>query len=141
MPVKFGLLRNASGGDDVGNASGKRFNRMNTPPSREQRQSPRIDFRIEVRIKGYPGKRGVRDFSLHGLFIETQSPSEFKMEDEISLVMRLPPEKRAIEVKARVVRVSRNGIGVEFVGLSPKDAMSMEYCFHIFKHTVPLPGT
>lgn len=111
------------------------------PSSKDQRQSPRIDFRLEVMIKGQPGVKGIRDFSLHGLFIQTENPGEFQIDDEMVLVMTLPPEKKAIEVKARVVRVSRNGIGVEFVDLPPKHALSMEHCFHIFKHTVPLPGT
>jgi hypothetical protein len=92
-------------------------------------------------IKGHPGTKGIRDFSLRGLFIQTENPSDFKIGDEIFLIMKLPPEKKAIEVEARVVRVSKNGIGVEFVDLSAKDAISMEHCFHIFKHTVPLPNT
>jgi hypothetical protein len=52
--------------------------------------------------------------------------------------MKLPQEKDPIRVKAQVTRVTKKSIGVEFVELPPQHAMALEYCFHIFKHTVPI---
>ena len=104
----------------------------------EKRKNARIDFYLPVTIKGYPGLNKVKDFSLGGLFIEIDDTSQFNEGDEIDLVMNLPHENKDMQVRALVMRVTGKGIGVEFVGLSPQDTMALEYCFHIFKHTVPL---
>lgn len=109
----------------------------------EKRKDARIDFNLPVTIKGHQGLYKVKDFSMGGLFIffifiEMQDTSRFKQGDEIDLVMELPLEKKPIEPKARVVHVTGKGIGVKFVDLSPQNAMALEYCFHVFKHTVPL---
>jgi len=106
--------------------------------SRDKRKEPRIDFYLSVMIKGQQGLKKITDFSLGGVFIHIQDTSRFKQGDEIDLAMKLPLEKNAIQVKARATHVTTEGIGVEFVGLSPRDAMALEYCFHVFKHTVPL---
>jgi len=107
---------------------------------KEKRRNARIDFYLPVTIKGHQGLKKVKDFSLGGLFIfiEMQDTSRFKQGNEIDLIMKLPHEKNPIELKARVARVTGKGIGAEFVDLSPRDAMALEYCFNVFKHTVPL---
>ena len=107
---------------------------------KKERKNARIDFYLPVTIKGHQGLKKIKDFSLGGLFIfiEMQDTSRFKKGDEINLIMELPHEKNPIEPKARVARVTGKGIGVEFVDLSPNDAMALEYCFNVFKHTVPL---
>ncbi len=104
----------------------------------EKRKNARIDFYLPVTIKGHHGLNRVKDFSLSGLFIEIEDTSQFRQGDEIDLIIKLPHENKAMEVRALVMRVSGKGIGIEFVGLSPQDTMALEYCFHIFKHTVPL---
>ena len=104
----------------------------------EKRKDARIDFYLPVTIKGHQGLNKVKDFSIGGLFIEMQDTSRFKQGDEIDLIIELPHEKKPIEPKARVAHVTGKGIGVEFVDLSPQHAMAIEYCFHVFKHTVPL---
>lgn len=106
--------------------------------SNDRRENPRIDFYLPVRIKGHQGLKKTKDFGLGGLFIELEDASRLKQEDEIELIMRLPHEKNVMQVKAKVVRVSARGIGVEFIDLLPQYAMALEYCFHVFKHTVPL---
>ena len=106
--------------------------------AKEKRGKARIDFHLPVTIKGHQGLKKIKDFSLSGLFIEMKDTSEFKQGDEIDLVMELPHEKKPIEPKARVAHVTGEGIGVEFVDLSPQHAMALEYCFHIFKDTIPL---
>jgi hypothetical protein len=106
--------------------------------AKEKRGKARIDFHLPVTIKGHQGLKKIKDFSLSGLFIEMKDTSQFKQGDEIDLVMELPHEKNPIEPKARVAHVTGEGIGVEFVDLSPQHAMALEYCFHIFKDTIPL---
>ena len=109
--------------------------------SKEDRRSPRIDFRLEVTIRGLERVESIENFSLYGLFVHTDNPSQFKIGDEVSMIMKFPTEKKSLQVKARVVHVSKKGIGVEFMDLPPSDATTIEYCFNIFKHTVPLPGS
>jgi Tfp pilus assembly protein PilZ len=94
-----------------------------------------------VIVRGKEGLKEVRNFGLYGVFVETENPSQFKSGDEIYLAMKLPREKKAVQVKGRVAHISERGIGVEIIDLPPKDAMSMELCFNVFKHTVPLPGS
>jgi hypothetical protein len=106
--------------------------------AKEKRGKTRIDFYLPVTIKGHQGLKKIKDFSLSGLFIEMKDTSQFKQGDKIDLVMELPHEKNPIEPKARVAHVTGEGIGVEFVDLSPQHAMALEYCFHIFKDTIPL---
>lgn len=107
----------------------------------DKRKDARIDFQLSVEIKGHRGVHSIGDFSLSGVFIQTENPSEFKPGDEIDLFMKPPHKKNAIQVKARVTRVTSKGIGVEFVNLMPQHALALESCFHVFKHTIPLPGT
>jgi hypothetical protein len=54
--------------------------------------------------------------------------------------MKLPHKKSAMGVKAKVVHVSKKGIGVEFIDVSPQDSISLECCFNVFRGTMPLPG-
>jgi hypothetical protein len=114
---------------------------MKASPSEDQRKSPRIDLHLGVMVRDQQGVKEVRNFGLYGIFVQTEDPSQFKTGDEIYLVMKLPPENRPLELKSRVAHVSEKGIGIEFVDLPPIDAMSMEFCFNVFKHTTPLPGT
>jgi Tfp pilus assembly protein PilZ len=107
---------------------------------KEDRRSPRIDFHLEVTIKGRHGLETVKNFSLYGVFVHTDNPSQFEVGDEVHLTMKFPTEKQPLELKARVIHISEKGIGVEFIDLPPKDAMTIEYSFNVFKHSVPLPG-
>jgi len=114
---------------------------MKPGPSEEKRKHPRIDFHLRVMIRGRQGLKEIRNFGLYGAFVRTEDPSQFESEDEVYLIMKFPSEKSAMQVKSRVAHTSDKGIGVEFIDLNPKHAMSMEYCFNIFRHTVPMPGT
>jgi hypothetical protein len=107
----------------------------------EHRKDPRIDFHLDVVVKGKKGYQEVRNFSPKGFFLHTDDPWQYKVGDEICVVIKLPNEHRALELNARVAHVSEKGVGIEFKNLQPQDAMSVEYCFHIFKHTTPLPGS
>ena len=107
--------------------------------SEEQRKSPRIDFHVPLTIKGHEGVRRIKDFSLSGLFIDVEDPSQFAQGDEITLVLELPYPDRPIEVKARVTRLTGDGIAVEFGELYPAHRVALEECFSVFRHTVPMP--
>ena len=106
--------------------------------SHDKRKEPRIDFYLPVTIKAQQGSKKMTDLSLGGAFIHIHDTSPFKQGDEIDLVIKLPLEKNAIQVKARVAHMTTEGIGVEFVGLLHQHEMALEYSFHVFKHTVPL---
>jgi len=107
----------------------------------EHRKDPRIDFHLDVAVKGKKGSQQICNFSPNGLFFGTEDPWQYKVGDEICVVMSLPNEQGPLELNARVVHVSEKGVGIEFMNLQPEDAVSVEYCFHIFKHTTPLPGS
>ena len=108
--------------------------------SKENRKHPRIDLYVQVRIK-HQGLHRVKDLSLSGLFVETPNPSQFKPGDQIELVMQLPEEEKPVQLDARVARIASDGIGVEFLDVQPKEQVALQYCFSIFKHTVPFPNS
>jgi hypothetical protein len=58
--------------------------------------------------------------------------------DVVHLIMQLPFEKTPLYVKAKVVRVTSEGIGVEYMNLLPHQEIILEQCFHLFKHTMPI---
>jgi hypothetical protein len=105
----------------------------------DQRISPRIDFHLPLEIKGHEGAKRIKDFSLKGLFVEVADPARFELGDEVSLNLELPYADKPVVVKARVVRVTGDGIGVEFKELYLEDRLALEECYGIFKHTLPLP--
>jgi hypothetical protein len=107
----------------------------------EQRKSPRIDFYLDVDVEGKKGRKKVRNFGLYGFFVQIDNPSQYIVGENIRVVMRLPSEPETLKLNARIAHVSEKGIGVEFKDLPPKEAMSLEYCFHVFRHTTPLPGS
>lgn len=109
--------------------------------AQEQRKNPRIDFHLDVSVKGKKGEQAVRNLTLYGVFLKTGETGHYKIGDEISVVMRLPNERNNMEVRGRVAHVSDKGIGVEFLDMLASDAIAMECCFHVFKHTTPLPET
>ncbi len=108
--------------------------------SKEKRKEPRIDLLVQVKIK-HQGLHKVKDLSLSGLFILTPNTSQFETGEEIEVVMQLSGEDKPTHLDARVRRVATDGIGVEFVRIQPKEQVALEYCFDIFKHTVPLPNS
>ena len=108
--------------------------------SEEKRKDPRIDLFVQVKIK-HQGLHKVKDLSLSGLFIQTPNPSQFESGDEIEVVMQLPGEDKPTRLDARVARVATNCIGVKFERVPPKEQVALQYCFDLFKHTIPLPNS
>ncbi|MBW2107508.1 MAG: PilZ domain-containing protein [Deltaproteobacteria bacterium] len=107
----------------------------------DKRKHPRIDFHLDISLRGRKGPQQIRNFSLYGVFLRTRNPTQYHVGDRIRVVMKLPNEEHDMEVNGRVAHVSERGIGVEFLDLAVQDAVAMEFCFHVFKHTTPLPGT
>jgi c-di-GMP-binding flagellar brake protein YcgR len=108
--------------------------------SKEKRKDPRIDLFVQVKIK-HQGLHKVKDLSLSGLFILTPNASQFETGEEIEVVLQLPGEDKPTYLDARVARIATDGIGVKFVKVPPKEQVALEYCFDIFKHTLPLPNS
>ena len=106
----------------------------------ERRKFPRIDFRLKVMINDGRSSGKLMNFSTSGAFIQTPSLSQLRQGDEIGLTMKLPLEKRPTRIKAQVAHTEK-GVGVKFIDLLPQDSTDIEYCFEVFKHTIPLPGT
>ncbi len=106
----------------------------------EKRRTPRIDFHHEVLIKDNKGIKKITNFSTNGAFIETKDPLQFKRGDKIGIVTRLPLEKKAMLIKAKVVYISSKGIGVQFYDLWGKKYEAVDYTYEVYKGTIPLPG-
>jgi hypothetical protein len=106
---------------------------------KERRRHDRIDFSLPIEVEGYEDAQMIKNFSPHGLLVQTEAASDFNIGDEISLTIKLPLEKSPIQVKPRIAHITSNAIGVEFVNIVPQHAMALEHCFHIFKHTIPQP--
>ncbi len=107
----------------------------------EKRTSPRIAFHLDIKVKGQDGLREVKNLGLYGIFVRTNDPGEFQVGDTVYIEMKFPNESKALHLKARIAHTSEMGVGIEFIGLPPQDAMSFESCFNIFKHSSPMPGT
>ena len=107
---------------------------------KDNRRHPRIDFHLPIQIMGYQGSHKIKNFSLGGLFVETEAFPRFGTGAEIDLVIKLPLEEDPIQISPRVAHVTGKGVGVEFVNLDPLHATAFESCFHVFRHTVPMPG-
>ena len=108
--------------------------------SKEQRRSPRIDFSLDVKVKGEGGLKQVRNFGLYGVFVRLETPQQYQRGDNMVIDMKFPHENRTLSLEGQVAHVSERGVGIEFVDLPPQDAMSMESCFNIFRHSTPMPG-
>jgi len=109
--------------------------------AKERRLTPRIDFHHEVMIRGSRAPGRILNFSTNGAFIQTENPRQFKQGKEIDMVTTLPLERKAVSIRARVVRVEKKGIAVEFVDLFGREAAAVDSTFEVFKATVPLYRT
>jgi c-di-GMP-binding flagellar brake protein YcgR len=106
----------------------------------DRRKSPRIDLRFKVAIR--TTRRGIHEIKnlcIGGLFIRTTDTSIFVKGSEIELVMREPATNKFMRLKARVMHVGGNGIGVAFFDMKPGDRRAMEYCFSLAFLVSPFP--
>jgi hypothetical protein len=107
---------------------------------KEKRLAPRIEFHLDVVVRGLKGIKHVSNFSIGGVFIQTDLSSSFKRGDKIELVTRLPLEKRIMLIKAQVAHVTDKGVGVQFLDVHGPCAQAIQSNFEVFRATVPLPA-
>jgi hypothetical protein len=103
----------------------------------ERRKAPRTAFRLEVEVWGHQGPHKITDLSTSGLFIHTETPSQYKPGDEIDLVLKFPTEGEAMLINARISRITKEGIGVKFVNLTPYYAEIIEKCYDALEDASP----
>ncbi len=108
--------------------------------SDELRRTPRIDLHCPVIIEGFKGEKRITDISLGGVFIECENILRHRLRvgQQLGLFIKLPPQGDPVQAIVRVQNVGKRGIGCEFVGLNPKSREAIEYCFNVFKHTLPI---
>jgi hypothetical protein len=119
--------------------SGSRKSSKSTESEKEKRLAPRIEFHLDVAVRGLKGVKQITNFSTGGVFIQNESASLFKRGDKIELVTRLPLEKRIMLIKAQVAYVTSKGMGVQFLDVHGPCAQAIQSNFEVFRATVPLP--
>lgn len=107
----------------------------------DKRLNPRIDFHLDVIVRGSKGVKKVKNFSRGGFFIELDGSSQFKKGDRLEIVTKLPLEKRIMIIKGQVAHATDKGIGVRFVDLWGPNSEAVESNFQVFKATIPLPAS
>jgi len=107
----------------------------------DKRLNPRIDFHLDVIVRGSKGVKKVRNFSTGGFFIDVEESRLFKRGDRIEIVTRLPLEKRIMIMRGQVAHATDRGIGVKFVDLWGPNSEAIERNFQVFKTTVPFPAS
>lgn len=107
----------------------------------DKRLNPRIDFHLDVIVRGSKGVKRVTNFSTGGFFIELDESGLFKRGDRIEIVTKLPLEKRIMIIKGQVAHATEQGIGVKFVDLWGPNSEAVESNFQVFRATIPLPAS
>jgi Tfp pilus assembly protein PilZ len=107
----------------------------------DKRLNPRIDFHLDVLVRGLKGAKRVKNFSRGGVFVEVEKSRVFKTGDRVEIVTRLPLEKRIMIVNGQVAHATDTGIGIRFMDLWGPNAEAIEKNFQVFKATIPLPNS
>jgi hypothetical protein len=121
------------------NSKGRRDSKS-MESEKEKRLAPRIEFQLDIVVRGLKGVKQVSNFSTGGAFIRNEPSSSFKRGDKIELVTRLPLEKRIMLIKAQVAHVTSKGMGVQFLDVHGPCAQAIQSNFEVFRATVPLPA-
>ena len=106
----------------------------------DKRLNPRIDFHLDVIVRGSKGVKKVKNFSTGGFFIEVDESRAFKRGDRVEIVTRLPLEKRIMIIKGQVAHATDKGIGVRFMDLWGPNSEAVENNFQVFRATIPYPA-
>ena len=107
----------------------------------DKRLNPRIDFHLDVIVRGSKGVKKVKNFSTGGFFIEVDDSGLFKRGDRVEIVTRLPLEKRIMIIKGQVAHATEKGIGIRFLDLWGPNSDAVENNFQVFRATIPLPAS
>ncbi len=86
----------------------------------ERRRFVRVPFESETILKYQDVhiEGAIKDLSLGGAFVSTPEKIELGTEIEIEIIMRDPPPAVSIILRAKVVRDTSEGIGIQFTGMS-----------------------
>ena len=114
------------------------YHRKRLPVRTDRREHPRLDFRCAVLISGIPGVKHLADISLGGVFIDVRTGSDFHIDQELKLNLRLPTETNPTVVKAKVSYLDAKGIGCMFVDPGEDEIQQIRRCFETFKDTLPI---
>ena len=104
---------------------------------RERRKDPRLEFHCDATVLGVQGILTITDISLGGIFIETEIPDSIDVGRTVTISTKLPSERDAIRLKAKVVRQTKRGIGCQFVYLDDQERDAICMCFELFRDTLP----
>lgn len=107
----------------------------------EKRLCPRIEFHHLAFINGSKPAGKIVNLSTGGVFIETNNPRQYRSGKQVTLFTKFPLETKPMRIKAKVIHVREEGIGVEFQDLWGRESEAIENTFDVFKNTLPLPGT
>ncbi|MEJ2155294.1 MAG: PilZ domain-containing protein [Desulfobacteraceae bacterium] len=114
------------------------FRRQLKAVGTERRNNQRIEFHYPVVILGVDEKARILDFSPGGFYIELGTDRTLDVGRTIHLALRLPIERRVLNIRAKVTYKDRTGIGCQLVDMAPDIYDSLERCFNIFNGTLPL---
>jgi hypothetical protein len=106
----------------------------------ERREHPRLELHCDTTIPGVRGIQTLTDISFGGCFIEAKIQGKVKIGQIITLNTKLPTEKKAIKVKAKIVSQKERGIGCQFISLEDDVRDAICTCFEMYKDTLPVGG-
>jgi len=104
----------------------------------DRRGNQRIEFHYPVVLLGIDEKAQILDFSPEGFHIELSADKKLAIGRSINLALKLPTEKRVLNIRALVTYQDKNGIGCKLVDGTPHIYESLERLFNIFNSTLPL---
>ena len=103
----------------------------------ERRKDPRLEFHCDAMVLGLDGITTITDISLGGVFIEVNELDRVDIGQTVIVNVKLPTERSAMRLQARVVNKTHRGIGCQFISLenSQRDAICL--CFEYYRDTLP----
>jgi hypothetical protein len=109
-----------------------------TSVSAEARVNPRIEFHYPVSILGIDANARIVDFSLGGLYIESECSMQILNNQKVSLILRLPEEKAGVIAKAQIIYRDQHGFGCKFCDIQPNVLKVLSSYFNMFSGILPI---
>ena len=96
----------------------------------EKRLFQRLEIGLEVElfVNGSPIKATTTNISCGGLFLSVD-PDRVKKDQDVSVVIHLPNQKRPVQLVGQVLRCekdSRHGVALKFEGLYNDNVLALE---------------
>ncbi len=105
----------------------------------DRRDAPRIDLNLSVIVGGRQGQFTGSNLSSNGLFIRCLDPYSFMILDTIVIKLKPPLEDESVTVKAEIMRITDEGIGVEFIDLAPHEDEIGQGWMNLYCQMIELP--